>query len=369
MHKIDSESGGDRREQGGDNDHGREAVQEHADYQHQQIYQDQEYILVVAQRDHTLGQHLGNPLPAEIIAQNIAGAQDHQHGTHALNGFLQDGRDVLPLQFLVDELAYEQGVRCNDSRALGRVEDANAQAQNQTEGDRQRPCGFSEQLPQGLSADALGALCLIAPLLADEVVQQEHGHRQHQAGNIASSQQLSDGNLAQHGEHDQAHSGRYDRGDHSRCRRQRAAVRSGIAVGFHLRQKHLAVIGRIRKSGAGDAAHHGRHDHVHVTQTAHQVSDQGAGKVVNPFADAGVVHDGACDDEERRCHHGGGLGIGDHSLNDDIGRHIGICDKIRDHAADHGVCHGHAQGKADRQNNQGQKCHNAYRLNTARYKM
>ena len=79
----------------GDNDHGREAVQEHADYQHQQIYQDQEYILVVAQRDHTLGQHLGNPLPAEIIAQNIAGAQDHQHGTHALNGFLQDGRDIL----------------------------------------------------------------------------------------------------------------------------------------------------------------------------------------------------------------------------------------------------------------------------------
>lgn len=342
---VDPQGANHRGQQRRNDDHGRHGVHKAADDQKQDVAQDKEHVLVAGEGEQQLGQLGWNSLPGHIVAEQVRGAEDHHDRGRGVHRLQQDLRQLPQFQFLVDELAHKDGVEGHHYAALGGGADAEAQQHDQAEGQEQRPQCGKEQAHQLLARHHLISAAHIAPLLGDHIVQNHERNRQQDTGEVARRQQAPNGALAHAGKQDQVDSGRDDGGDAGRGGGNGRGIGLAVAVFQHLRHKDLALHGAVRRAGAGDTAHQGGDQNVHMAQAAGEMPHQTIRKLHQLLGNAGVVHDAASGDEKGDGHQRLGFTGSQQLLGNYGGAYVGVRQEVGNADDHHGEGAGNPQEK------------------------
>ena len=298
MDQVDAQGLSGGHQQGGHQNHGGAAVEEEADDQQKDVAHQQEQPGLGDVGGDELGDHLGQPLPGQVQGESLGGRQNEHDAGGGVQGFLDDGGHVRPLELLVDELAHQDGVDDAHGAGLGGGEPAQAQAHDQAEGDEQGPDAVFQR-PDDLGLVGLvGAGGLIVPLLGDEGRQDHQRDHHEDARQIARVEHFGHGHVGAGGVQNQDDARGDDGGDAGRRRGDDAGPGLAVAQLGHLGHQHLGLHGGVGQVGAGEAAHQGGEQDVHLGQAAGPpAGDQGA-EVHDSSGDAGVVHQHAGGGEE-----------------------------------------------------------------------
>ncbi len=219
------------------------------------------------------------------------------------------------LQLAMGDGADEKRVDHRHRPGLGRREDAEADADEDEDRDRERPDRVLEGAAELRTAHEALPAGQVATPAGDEGRGDHQRPAEHDARDDAADEEAADRDVGQEAVDDEADAGRDDGRDDG-CRRGDGGDEGRrVTALHHLGTEHLRLHRRIGIGGGREPAHQGRQDDVRLGQPAHPMADQRVGQHHEAAGDAGIVHDGAGEDEEGHRQEGIGVG-GAHQLLD-----------------------------------------------------
>ena len=152
---------------------------------------------------------------------------------------------------------------------------------------------------------AAAGRALVAALLADEEVVEDHDQAHEDAGADAAEKQRRDGRAGRD-RIDDHRDGRGDDGADGTGRGRRCGgVLRGVAAAHHGGDEDTAERGHAGRAGAGNGGEeHGRDD-GRGAEAAGRLTDDRFRDIDQALGNAGAVHQGAAEHEERHCQQGG----------------------------------------------------------------
>ena len=313
MNRGESELQRDRKQNRGEDHHGRRGIHEAADDQQQDVDQDQNDDRIAGDIQNGLRDHGGDLFDGQDTREGGCGADDGHGGAIGGAGACDGIEELLRREFAIDEHTADKGVDRSDGRSFRRGEDTAVDTAENDDRIDESPLGVPDD-GEPLFAGILPAVTFPAHLLAVEVAEQAEADTDENAGQEAGQEHAGDGGRRGDTVDDHRDAGGDDNADTARAGHAGEGETLAVPLFQHGGHDHGADRRDGCRAGSADRGEeHADHDRDD-REAACDVSEVGAADVQYSFGDTACGHQLARKDKQGDRHDGEGVGAGDQLL-------------------------------------------------------